>query len=139
MTNQSQFIENKLNSYDGPYEIPNGWKWVKVEDVINNMISGFSCAKRFEVDEGIPHLRPNNIGYFNKINTRKIVHIPEEKFDDSKYDLKKGDVLFNNTNSKELVGRAISLHEDFNGGFSNHITRIRVKNIIIPEYLSWAT
>ena len=124
------------------YKLPEGWKWVKLGDIVIDIKSGFSCAKRFEVskEEGIPHLRPNNIGYFNQLNLENLVYIPKDKFDSSKYSLKKGDVLFNNTNSKELVGRAVVLKEDLeNTGFSNHITRIRVKkDIILPEFLSWA-
>ena len=37
-----------------------------------------------------------------------------------------GDVLFNNTNSKELVGKTCYIDEQIHGGYSNHITRIRV-------------
>jgi type I restriction enzyme S subunit len=54
-----------------------------------------------------------------------------------KYSLKKVDVLFNNTNSKELVGRAALVQEDLNCGFSNHITRLRVKeNLVFPQWLT---
>lgn len=56
----------------------------------------------------------------------------------TKYSLKKGDVLFNNTNSKELVGRAALVKEDLNYGFSNHITRLRVGNNITPEWLTFS-
>ena len=48
------------------------------------------------------------------------------------YKLEPGDILFNNTNSKELVGKTCLIIQDrrgagISGGFSNHITRIRVK------------
>ncbi|WP_457622550.1 restriction endonuclease subunit S [Persephonella sp.] len=123
-----------------PYTLPEGWKWVKVKDLVEEIKSGFSCSKKYETtkDKGIPHLRPNNIGYFNKLDLSKIVYIPFEKFNKDEYNLLAGDILFNNTNSKELVGRAIVLKEDFKGGFSNHLTRIRIKkDIVIPEFLSW--
>lgn len=49
----------------------------------------------------------------------------------------RGCVLFNNTNSKELVGRASLVKENLEYGFSNHITRIRVKEqLITPDWLT---
>ena len=40
--------------------------------------------------------------------------------------LRAGDVLFNNTNSKELVGKTCLIAAHINGGYSNHMTRVRV-------------
>jgi type I restriction enzyme S subunit len=45
-----------------------------------------------------------------------------------------GDVLFNNTNSPELVGKtaAVSVAGDF--AFSNHMTRIRFADNVLPKF-----
>ncbi len=45
-----------------------------------------------------------------------------------------GDVLFNNTNSPELVGKtaAVSVAGDF--AFSNHMTRIRFADDVLPKF-----
>ena len=134
MTNNKEEIKNM------PYPLPEGWKWVRIKDLINEIKSGFSCPKKYETakENGIPHLRPNNVGYFNELDLTKVVYVPFEKFKEDEYKLKAGDILFNNTNSKELVGRSIVLKNDFKGGYSNHLTRIRVeKNIVVPEFLSW--
>ena len=50
--------------------------------------------------------------------------------------IKKGDVLFNNTNSKELIGKTCFVGDDIMAVYSNHITRIRTKKNCDPEYLS---
>ena len=113
-----------------------GWKWVKIKDVVEEFQSGFACSKVHATESGIPHLRPNNIGFWGELDLTELVFIPPEMVDLDKYSLKKGDVLFNNTNSKELVGRACIVREDLNYGFSNHITRLRVnKKLITPEWL----
>ncbi len=64
--------------------------------------------------------------------------ISEEEFQGRElYKLKPGDILFNNTNSKELVGKTCLITQEIRGGFSNHITRIRVKkNTCDPKYLA---
>jgi type I restriction enzyme S subunit len=54
------------------------------------------------------------------------------------YTLKQGDVLFNNTNSKELVGKTCFISENLNCGYSNHMTRIRTKQEILDfKFLSY--
>jgi len=51
--------------------------------------------------------------------------------------LRKGDVLFNNTNSKELVGKTCYIEENVEALFSNHMTRIRAdRSKIEPMYLA---
>ena len=53
------------------------------------------------------------------------------------YALEPGDVLFNNTNSKELIGKTCLIETPIRGGFSNHMTRIRVKrNLCMPHFLA---
>jgi type I restriction enzyme S subunit len=54
----------------------------------------------------------------------------------SAYFLKRGDVLFNNTNSREL-GKTTIVEEDIDVCFSNHITRIRVDQAIVePKWFA---
>jgi type I restriction enzyme S subunit len=118
------------------FEIPEGWIWVKIKDVVRDFQSGFACSKTYATEEGIPHLRPNNIGFYGKLDFSHLVFIPPKRVDLSKYSLRKGDVLFNNTNSKELVGRACLVEEDMDYAFSNHITRLRVnKQLITPGWM----
>lgn len=119
-----------------PYELAETWKWVKLEEVLADIKSGFACSRKYETEDGIPHLRPNNIGFNEELDFSKLVHIPQEMVDLTKYSLRRGDVLFNNTNSKELVGRASLVKADLNYGYSNHITRLRInKNLITSEWL----
>lgn len=63
----------------------------------------------------------------------KNIYVP---FDAAMPSLQKDDVLFNNTNSQELVGKTAIYKGDIPYKFSNHITRIRVnREKIIPEFL----
>lgn len=64
------------------------------------------------------------------------------KFIDAKdflqeYAIAEGDVLFNNTNSKELVGKTCFVDKKMTAGYSNHLTRIRVGEQILPQYLAY--
>ncbi len=51
--------------------------------------------------------------------------------------LQRGDVLFNNTNSPELVGKTALFEDDDQPAFSNHMTRLRVDaERLDPDYLA---
>ncbi len=114
-----------------------GWEWSTIGKVAKDMKPGFARNKKHISEDGIPHLRPNNID-IGHLNLEKLVKVKlDEKIDIEEYYLQKGDVLFNNTNSFELVGRAALITEDLPWGYSNHITRIRVKqDVILPEWLT---
>ena len=55
--------------------------------------------------------------------------------DPRKASIREGDILFNNTNSQELVGKTCLVDRDYDYGFSNHITRIRLKDGIVPGFV----
>lgn len=135
--------EALMDEDEQPYRVPGSWVWVRVNEVIKYTNTGFACAKTNEVSqddpEAYPHLRPNNIGYGGILNLQKLVFIPRKKVDTDKAFLEKDTILFNNTNSKELVGRSVIIEEDMNYAFSNHITEIRVNNkIILPKWLVYS-
>lgn len=95
-------------------------------DVINIAI-GFPCGSHNDSGEGIPHIRPFNLGTNGNISLEQIKFIPTE-IAEGKPILHNGDILFNNTNSKELVGKCAVWNNDEPYVFSNHMTKISIKN-----------
>ena len=117
---------------------------VRLKELVEDVKSGFALSKQKRIkinkDIGIPQLRPYNIANWNKIDLSELTFIPKNMNGVEEYFIiKYGDVLFNNTNSIELVGRA-AVFRNAGGSYtySNHITRIRVKKqVITPNFLSW--
>ena len=115
--------------------LPTGWELVRL-DSLTRFKSGFACAKKnlVEKGQGIPHLRPFNVGTNGELDFSEIYHVPKDFKDDiENYYLEPGDVLFNNTNSVELVGKTAIVRESVLGGFSNHITRLQMKDGVFVE------
>jgi len=108
------------------------WNYKTIKEV-SNIKSGF--AKKPNVsNKGIPQLRTYNITASCSLNLDTFKYIdPIDKIEN--YRIKKGDVLFNNTNSIDLVGKNAVYAEPENYVFSNHITRIRTNKEVLPEYL----
>ena len=115
-------------------EIPEEWEVVRLGDVALDFKQGFPSGKRD--DNGILQLRMDSIETNGKINPKGGVKVPPPK-NVHEYLLKPGDILFNNTNSVDLVGKTALFKGEFEKCvFSNHLTRIRVNTLkLIPEFL----
>jgi len=110
-----------------PYALPEGWEWTRFGTILSEVQPGFACGKR-DNDGGIIQLRMNNVNTKGKFIWEKIIKIPKDYSDKIDFFLlEEGDVLFNNTNSTDLVGKSARF-DHFNEPvvFSNHFTRLRV-------------
>jgi type I restriction enzyme S subunit len=113
-------------------------KKVKLGELILSDESGFACSKTKLVKAGLPHLRPFNIDDSGFLNLEQLYQVPESEAPNSKTQLSPGDILFNNTNSAELVGKSVVIRKSMRAGYSNHLTRIRVdNNRLEPEWLGF--
>ncbi len=115
--------------------LPEGWELMPLKNIIQSSNAGFSCNQSFEDPNGYVHLRTHNITTNGKLNFTKVVRIKQEKVDTRKNFLRRGDILFNNTNSQELVGKTAFVDADYSYGYSNHINRIVVKETVSPQFL----
>jgi type I restriction enzyme, S subunit len=124
------------NAYDIPgieSHLPPQWSVKKLGEVVSDIRPGFSSGAHTNERNGLAHLRPMNITRQGAISTAEIKYIETE----SNLRLRPKDVVFNNTNSLEHVGKSavFELHDDW--GFSNHITRLRPSSDLVPEFLAY--
>lgn len=111
------------------------WDEKAIESIVSELKPGFACGKSNQLDGGHVHLRTHNISTLGALNFDLVIEIDPAKVDPNKALIKKGDILFNNTNSQELVGKAALVDQDYQYGFSNHLTRIRLKQDVYPPFL----
>lgn len=109
-----------------------------IKDIAIDLRAGFASGQSGVDTVGVPHVRPMNINEDGRFIAEGMKSISEDEYKGrEEYALKPGDVLFNNTNSVELVGKTCLIEAPIRGGFSNHMTRIRVnRDICIPRFLS---
>lgn len=92
-------------SSENAYKLPNGWRWVKLGDVIEKPRNGFVYEFMDLAKEGIPITRIETISE-GFINIRKLGYILDKHYRQArKYVLKIGDILFSHINSFEHVGK----------------------------------
>jgi type I restriction enzyme M protein len=109
-----------------------------IQHIATDVQSGFACGQSSVDIIGIPHVRPMNINEDGKFVWQGMKYISEDDFVGREhYALIPGDVLLNNTNSVELVGKTCFVEAPIVGGFSNHMTRIRVnQELCNPKFLA---
>lgn len=107
--------------------IPNDWQLVKLSDVITEMQPGFAQRPSGKnKNTGIPQLRTNNVSPEGIIDLSDLVYVTASAIELEKYGVSQGDVIFNNTNSLEWVGKTAYFDQTEEFVLSNHMTRIRV-------------
>ena len=121
-------------------EVPESWEVANLAQFSEKQLyiqNGFPCGNWNDQGVGILQIRPFNITDEGKISLSSQKHIDTDKHLDS-YLLKKKDIVFNNTNSEELVGKTAQWLEDVQAVLSNHMTIIRVldDNIFDQTYLA---
>ncbi|UBF13311.1 restriction endonuclease subunit S [Bacteroides caccae] len=84
-----------------PFEVPKGWEWCRLRDVIYPPKYGTSSKSLPNGD--VPVLRMGNIQDGEVVYDKLVFSNNVE--DNRKYLLQDGDLLFNRTNSAELVGK----------------------------------
>ena len=84
--------------------LPQGWSWQVIGEHIAESRSGIARGDKSRTS-GFPHLRMNNVSNELRLNFDELWRIPANEGEVAGFSLKENDILFNNTNSRELVGK----------------------------------
>ena len=127
-----------VNFKDTPLgPLPEDWQVVRLGELVAEGIlwikNGFPQGEHNQTGLGVPHLRPFNITDTGDITLCQIKYVSSPS-EDSPYWVLQGDIIFNNTNSEELVGKTAFFNLDGKFVISNHMTLIRVSSDEINSY-----
>jgi len=136
-------LEKKLQKIEIPnnkkyfHQIPDTWKWVRVGNVCYKLQYG-SSEKANRDSSGIPVLRMGNI-IDGKLNFNNLKFFPKNWKNKNELQLETGDVLFNRTNSAELVGKTAVFQKNHPPSvFASYLIRAKVvSEIMLPQLLSY--
>lgn len=114
-------------------ELPEGWTRVELGDVLHDAQPGFASGAHNSQGKGVVHMRPMNVSRAGNLDFSETKYVE----DDSPRRLRRGDILFNNTNSAALIGKTAFVDTDQELAFSNHMTRLRPDTSrILANFLS---
>ena len=117
-------------------DLPKGWIQARLGDhLVDDVQPGFACGRHDRDVMGVAHLRPMNVSSEGTIDLANVKYVPREEAERENRMLQAGDVLFNNTNSPELVGKTAYYGLPEPRAFSNHMTRLRCNQTVLnPQY-----
>ena len=114
-------------------ELPEGWVWATVEQTSTRVQYGTSSKAGFDPAD-VPVLRMGNI-QDGSLDFSDLKYLPAQDKEVQKTLLAPGDLLFNRTNSAELVGKSAV----FKGGlgkacFASYLIRVSFANGFSPDF-----
>src|SRR5919197_5896480 len=120
-------------------ELPEGWTNASLSQLLaEDLQSGFACGSHNRGANGVAHLRPMNVSEDGAIAFGDMKYVAVSEMDREERKLRRGDVLFNNTNSAALVGKTAYYDGEEPRAFSNHMTRIRCRTELLdPKFCAY--
>ncbi len=121
--------------FGDPVANEKGWEYGKIKDLSSSISYGTSQKASSEV-LAIPILRMNNITYQGDFDFTQMKYIEMDEKDKQKYLVRKGEILFNRTNSKELVGKTAVYRNDQPMAFAGYLVRLIPNEKANSEFIS---
>ena len=126
--------------FGDPIDNPKGWQVKCFSEIVHSTQLGLiRSAKMQSIDNKYLYFKMNNITSSGQMDLSNITRIDANSEEIEKYQLQKGDFLFNTRNSYELVGKSCV----FNGKekdivlFNNNLLRIIFKNDTNSVFISY--
>lgn len=139
-TEKAQLVKDKkikaqkplppITDEEKPFELPQGWEWCRLADIAYGFQYGTS-SKSTKVGD-IPVLRMGNI-QSGEIDWTNLVYSSDVD-EIEKYRLTEGDLLFNRTNSRELVGKTALYRGNRPAIYAGYLVRFRMAGNILADF-----
>jgi len=123
-----------LDMFGDPVTNPKDLKRGVIGDLVSSV--NYGTSSKAEEDGQYPYLRMNNITYSGEMDFSDLKYINISSKDIEKHTVKRGDLLFNRTNSKELVGKTAVFRKSEPMVIAGYIIRVRPNEKANSEYLS---
>ena len=127
---KSRFIEMFGDPIENNYNFPKGIIGDYIVDV------RYGTSKPAKDGGNYQYLRMNNLTYDGYLDYENVKYIDATDEDIDKYGIKYGDVLFNRTNSIDLIGKTAVYLENEIKIVAGYIIRVRFNECINPIYFT---
>lgn len=121
-----------ISEEEKPFDIPDNWKWVSVGDVCTNIQYGTS--KKSSETGKVPVIRMGNL-QGGRIVYDKLAYTSDDS-EIEKYPLEVNDLLFNRTNSMELVGKTAIYKGEMPAIYAGYLVRV-TPVLMASDYLNY--
>lgn len=131
-----ELVKSKFTDMFGDQVLnPKGWEKGKIADIVIKTQYGTS-NKADEQKGEFKVLRMNNITYSGQWDFSSMKYVDLNEKDKEKYLVYKGEVLFNRTNSKELVGKTAVYKEEEPMAYAGYLVKAIPNERATGEFIS---
>jgi type I restriction enzyme S subunit len=127
---QSVFVD----MFGDPATNPKGWPMRAIADLLES--ASYGTSEKSEATGEFAVLRMNNITRTGETDLSDLKYMNLDASEHDRYLVRTGDVLFNRTNSPELVGKTAIFRETRPMAYAGYLIRLRVNRENDPEYLA---
>jgi type I restriction enzyme S subunit len=124
-------VDHIKQTIDSNFIFKGKYEPIRLKEIIEGYQYGLS-EKASRENVGIPMLRMNNI-YNSELKTDNLKYISKTQ-EVNRFILNKGDLLFNRTNSKELVGKTAIFDREEEFTFASYLIRVVINNKVADPY-----
>jgi type I restriction enzyme, S subunit len=117
-----------------PFEIPEGWVWCRLGEVTIDI--SYGTSEKADSTGEIPVLRMGNITTNGEILYSNLKYVSSSISDLPKLYLQNGDLVFNRTNSYELVGKSGVFENEEPYTLASYLIRVRFISSIQSKYIA---
>ncbi|WP_257765179.1 restriction endonuclease subunit S [Burkholderia glumae] len=123
--------------FGDPATNPMDWPMTTIGELLSDVDYG-SSSKAHTDPVGLPMIRMGNVTYEGALDLTDLKYVELDDADVERFGLREGDILFNRTNSKELVGKTGLWDGLTDAIVASYFIRLRVdRSVAYPTYL-WA-
>lgn len=126
-----------LDLFGDPATNPKGWPVAPLGELLRAVDYG-SSTKASDTGAGLPLIRMANVTYAGDLDLSSLKYVELEPDEAARYSLEQGDILFNRTNSKELVGKTGLWDGRIDAVAASYFIRLRVDRQRVAPYYLWA-
>jgi type I restriction enzyme S subunit len=123
-----------LDLFGDPATNPKEWPVGQIGDLLES--ASYGTSEKSGSAGQFPVLRMNNITRTGEMDLADLKFMDLPAAQHERYLVRVGDVLFNRTNSAELVGKTAIVLDPKPMAFAGYLVRLRVDNSNDPEYLA---
>lgn len=122
-----------VDLFGDPSVNPMQWPVRTIGDILDS--ASYGSSQKAELVGELPVLRMNNVTAGGDIDMSDLKYYPSRSGQE-RYLVRAGDVLFNRTNSAELVGKTAIYRGSTEVSYAGYLIRLRVGSDQNPEYLA---
>jgi type I restriction enzyme, S subunit len=123
-----------LDMFGDPATNPKEWALRRIGDLLQS--AAYGTSKKAGPTGEFPVLRMNNITRTGDLALADLKYMDLGRHEQARFLVESGDVLFNRTNSAELVGKTAIFRESQPMAYAGYLIRLRTNGDNDPEYLA---